>query len=270
MTMRVVALVAGVVACAATVMARRDCNQPIGLIKGRVIDQTNGQPVPDTLVTLSGSNPARRIVVGAGGLFEFSSLPAGSYGLLASRPGYLPSSAGQRSPTGIGRPIAISTGADQADIVVPLWKAGSIAGSVMTASFDSPDAGVEGPRAAAHAGRRILAMDRRSRLHVGRSRALSPEQPHARRLSGRGQARPGSGNTPADGLAHGQCGIGGRRHGGRRLDRRRNAPTLRTGTCLPRRQPTMRPRPRRARRLLPCQPARHGRASTCECDRDTA
>jgi hypothetical protein len=85
MTMRVVALVAGVVACAATVMARQTVT-PIGLIKGRVIDQTNGQPVPDTLVTLSGSNPARRIVVGAGGLFEFSSLPAGSYGCRPAGP----------------------------------------------------------------------------------------------------------------------------------------------------------------------------------------
>ena len=141
MTMRVVALVAGVVACAATMTARQAVT-PAGLIKGQVIDQANGQPVPGTLVTLSGSNPARRIVVGAGGRFEFGALPAGSYGLQAGRPGYLPSSAGQRSPTGTGRPIVISNAADQADVVMPMWRTGSIAGAVMTAA-SIPLTGVE-------------------------------------------------------------------------------------------------------------------------------
>jgi len=141
MTMRVVALVTGVVACAATVTARQALT-PAGLIKGQVIDQANGQPVPGTLVTLSGGNPARRIVVGAGARFEFSSLPPGSYGLQASRPGYLPSSAGQRSPTGTGRTIVISNGADRADVVMPMWRTGSIAGSVITAA-SIPLTGVE-------------------------------------------------------------------------------------------------------------------------------
>jgi hypothetical protein len=152
MTMRVVALVAGVVACAAAVTARQAVTPAgLGLIKGQVVDEANRQPVAGTLVTLTGGNPARRIVVGAGGRFEFSSLPVGTYGLLASRPGYLPSSAGQRSPTGTGRPIAIANGADQADIVVPMWKAGSIAGSVMTTA-SMPLTGVE-----VHALQRALA-----------------------------------------------------------------------------------------------------------------
>src|SRR5579864_3408394 len=141
MTMRVVALVAGVAACAATVTARQAA-APAGLIKGQVIDQTSGQPVPGTLVTLSGSNPARRIVVGAGGLLAFGSLPAGSYALLASRPGYLPSSAGQRSPTGTGRPIVIANGADETDVMLSMWRTGSIAGSVMTTA-SIPLTGVE-------------------------------------------------------------------------------------------------------------------------------
>jgi hypothetical protein len=152
MTMRVVALVTGVLACAAAVTARQAVGPSgLGLIKGQVVDEANGQPVPGALVTLTGSNPARRIVVGAGGKFEFSALPAGSYGLQANRPGYLPSSAGQRSPIGPGQPIAISNGADRADIVVPMWKAGSIAGSVMTTA-SMPLTGVE-----VHALQRTLA-----------------------------------------------------------------------------------------------------------------
>jgi hypothetical protein len=143
MKMRVVVLVAGVVACAATMTARQVVAPAgLGMIKGQVIDEANGQPVPGTLITLSGSNPARRIVVGAGGLFEFGSLPGGSYGLQASRPGYLPSSAGQRSPAGAGRPIVISNGADRADVVMQMWRTGSIAGSVMTAA-SIPLTGVE-------------------------------------------------------------------------------------------------------------------------------
>ena len=143
MTMRVVALVAGVLACAVAVTARQAVMPDgLGLIKGQVVDEANGRPVPGTVVTLNGSSPARRIIVGAGGLFEFDALPAGSYGLQASRPGYLPSIAGQRSPTGTGRPIVISNGADHADVVVRMWRTGSIAGSVMTAA-SIPLTGVE-------------------------------------------------------------------------------------------------------------------------------
>jgi hypothetical protein len=150
MTMRVVVLVTGVLACVSP-MAARQAVAPMGLIRGQVVDQVNGQPVPGTLVTLSGANPARRVVVGAGGLFEFDALPAGSYGLQANRPGYLPSSAGQRVPTGLGRPIVISTDAERADVVVPMWKTGSIAGSVITTT-SIPLTGVE-----VHALERMLA-----------------------------------------------------------------------------------------------------------------
>jgi hypothetical protein len=152
MTMRVVALVTSVVACSAAVAGRQAVTPPgviTGVIKGQVVDAANGQPVPGALVTLS-SNPARRVVVSAGGLFEFSSLPTGAYGLLANRPGYLPTSAGQRSPTGVGRPIVIS-GPERADVVLLMWRAGSIAGSVMTAA-SMPLTGVE-----VHALQRTLA-----------------------------------------------------------------------------------------------------------------
>jgi hypothetical protein len=152
MTLRVVALVTGVVAYTAAAAARQAVAPVgVGFINGQVVDQANGQPVSGTLVTLSGGNPARRVVVGAGGLFEFGSLPAGSYGLQANRPGYLPSSASQRSPTGIGRPIVISSDAERADVVVPMWRTGSISGSVITTA-SIPLTGVE-----VHALQRMLA-----------------------------------------------------------------------------------------------------------------
>jgi hypothetical protein len=148
MTMRVVALAIAVMACSAAV-ATRQAGTPAGVIKGQVVDAASGQPVPGALVTLS-SNPARRVVVGAGGHFEFTSLPAGAYALLANRPGYLPSSAGQRSPGGVGRPIVISV-VEPTDVVLPMWKTGSIAGSVMTTA-SIPLVGVE-----VHALQRTLA-----------------------------------------------------------------------------------------------------------------
>lgn len=141
MTLRVVAFVTGVVACA-TAVAARQALAPVGVIKGQVVDEANGRPVPGAWVTLSGGTPARRVVVGPGGLFEFGSLPAGAYGLQANRPGYLPTSAGQHSPTGSGQPVVISDGSERADIVLPMWTMGSIAGSVMTTE-GSPLTGVE-------------------------------------------------------------------------------------------------------------------------------
>jgi hypothetical protein len=150
MTWRVVAFVTGVVGCTVAAAAKQAV-APAGVIKGQVVDEANGQPVSGAWVTLSGGTPIRRVVVGPGGLFEFGSLPAGAYGLQANRPGYLPTSAGQRSPTGPGQPVVISDGSNRADIVLPLWKSGSIAGTVMT-SESSPLTGVE-----VHALQRTLA-----------------------------------------------------------------------------------------------------------------
>lgn len=150
MTLRVAALVTGVVVCT-TAVAARQAVAPAGVIKGQVIDEANGRPMAGAWVTLSGSTPPRRVVVGPGGLFEFGSLPPGAYGLQANRPGYLSTSAGQRSPTGSGRPVVIADGSERADIVLPMWRTGSIAGSVMTTE-SSPLTGVE-----VHALQRTLA-----------------------------------------------------------------------------------------------------------------
>lgn len=114
----------------------------VGAIRGRVADQSTGQPLPDALVTLSGGSGVERLVVGADGAFEFTGLPVGNYAVRAERPGYLAANAGEGIPGGAGRPINLSVARPAATLVVSMWKAGAIDGVVTTAGAD-PSPGAE-------------------------------------------------------------------------------------------------------------------------------
>lgn len=141
---RALAVLLGVVAVGPFLLAQT--GQPFdGVIRGRVADQTTGQPLPDALVTLSGGNPVRRIVVGADGAFRFTGLTPGNYTVRAERPGYLPLNAGEGTPAGAGRPVSVSTAQPATNLVLSMWKTGSIDGVVTTAgAVPIPGAEVHG------------------------------------------------------------------------------------------------------------------------------
>jgi hypothetical protein len=120
------------------------------VVSGRVVDRATGQPVPEAIVTLGGGNPVQRVVASATGSFAFHAVADGAYVVRADRPGYLPASAGQRTPSGGGDTIAVGAGQPAAEIVVSLWRAGSIGGSVVDES-GAPMTGVE-----VHALQRLL------------------------------------------------------------------------------------------------------------------
>src|SRR5689334_13100587 len=69
-----------------------------GLIAGQVLDG-NGAAVTDALVTLQRPGAPDRVVVDSRGRFVFRNLPAGAFGIVAVRPGYLGGAFDQRVAT---------------------------------------------------------------------------------------------------------------------------------------------------------------------------
>jgi len=121
-----------------------------GIITGQVID-AQGAPIGDALVTLAGRGGAPdRVVVDPGGRFIFRNLPAGAFGIVASRPGYIGGAFGQTEPTNPARPIEMTDGQTLPNVSLRLWKGGAIAGTVL-GEANEPVGGVE-----MHAMRRSL------------------------------------------------------------------------------------------------------------------
>ena len=110
---------------------------------------TTKQPVGGAVVTLSiGALPAvptgpappppapaatRRgvAVANADGRFVFRDVPAGTFSLAATRNGYAAGAFGRRRPNGPSRTFALADGARITDALVPMWKLGAIAGTIL-------------------------------------------------------------------------------------------------------------------------------------------
>ena len=142
-----VVLAAGLAASVIRLAARPAAPVPAdptaaNIVSGRVVDRATGQPVPDAIVTLGGGNPVQRVVASATGTFSFRAVADGAYVVRADHPGYLPASAGQRTPTGGGDTIVVSSRQPSPEIVVSLWRAGSIAGTVID-EREAPVTGVD-------------------------------------------------------------------------------------------------------------------------------
>lgn len=113
-----------------------------GAISGVVTDGSTGTPIEGVLVGLSGGGAVvgqaaaswPRQVTDNKGRFIFTDLPAGSYSLGASRPGYLPG--GYRRVPGIGGPVQTSIQLSLADGHwfteghIKLWKPVAISGTI--------------------------------------------------------------------------------------------------------------------------------------------
>jgi len=103
-----------------------------GVIAGRVVEADSTRPVPEAIVTLSGSATGeRRVMVDDQGRFAFANLPVGQYELVAEQFGYLRSAYGRHRPEGAPIPIPISDGQRVLDASISMWRFASITGRVL-------------------------------------------------------------------------------------------------------------------------------------------
>ena len=119
-----------------------------GLMVGRVVDAATGRPIGGAIVTLqgtSGAAVARRsstmpqpdagrqppILTGTDGYFVFRGLPTGAFTIGATKPGYADGASGRRRPGGPSQAVTLEAGERVGDVVVRLWKHGSLSGSVV-------------------------------------------------------------------------------------------------------------------------------------------
>ena len=131
------------------------------VVAGRVIDGDTGLPIANALVAARGGRrpisesflsagfianqamlgslgpryvvdaSAATLVTGSTGQFIVRDIPAGPVFVQATAPGYLVGSAGQARPRGLTRDLRVKEGQHVNDLVVRLWKAGSISGTVL-------------------------------------------------------------------------------------------------------------------------------------------
>jgi protocatechuate 3,4-dioxygenase beta subunit len=123
-----------------------------GILVGRVLDATADTPIANVIVAISGAPLPRAINVltDAQGRFLFRSVPKGTFTLRATIGGngyapsgfmvtggglqigpYLSGGFGQRRPGGLLQALDVDDAARISDVVIKLWKGGSIDGTVI-------------------------------------------------------------------------------------------------------------------------------------------
>ena len=89
----------------------RDARATTGtaVIRGRVIDATNGTPLRKAMVRVLGAElrESRSAMTDADGRYEFSDLPAGQFNVSANKAGYLDIGFGQSAPFEMGKPLKV-------------------------------------------------------------------------------------------------------------------------------------------------------------------
>jgi hypothetical protein len=115
---------------------------PAGLVLGQVVDAQTGRAIGRSVVTLAGGRgpealvlpgqaAPQQVLADADGRFVFRSLAAGSYTFSASAAGYLAGSYGQRRAEGAGQPFDLQEGQRTGDVIIRLWPAATIGGTVV-------------------------------------------------------------------------------------------------------------------------------------------
>ena len=105
-----------------------------GLIVGQVIEAGSNRPVPEAIVSLTGSGPTvdprdrgRRVMADVEGRFFFGDLSPGRYTLRAQKAGYPQNSYGPRAPDS----IQLTEGERRGDATIVLWKYATLSGTVV-------------------------------------------------------------------------------------------------------------------------------------------
>jgi hypothetical protein len=107
---------------------------PTGLLMGVVLDAGDQRPVPHAEVSLGGAPAAvqdTRVLADADGRFVFLDLPAGTYSIAATKPGYADGALGRRRALGPSQSITLGDAERVADLEIPLWRFGAITGRVV-------------------------------------------------------------------------------------------------------------------------------------------
>jgi hypothetical protein len=112
-----------------------------GLIVGQVIEAGSNRPVPEAIVSLTGSGATvdprdrgRRVMADAEGRFFFGDLSPGTYTLRAQKAGYPQNSYGPRQPPLSGAApdsIQLAEGERRGDATIVLWKYATLSGTVV-------------------------------------------------------------------------------------------------------------------------------------------
>ena len=107
-----------------------------GIIAGRAVDVDTNRPIEEAIVTLTGPNVSRRVMVDEQGRFVFANLPAGKYSLDADQFGYLTGSYGRWVPEGSRGSIEISDGQRTLDATIVMYRYAAITGRVVDHAGD--------------------------------------------------------------------------------------------------------------------------------------
>jgi protocatechuate 3,4-dioxygenase beta subunit len=118
--------------------ASADANDQLATIAGTVLSANTGEPLKKAHVDLSqkgteSDDPNKdpfSATTDAAGHFSIDKIPAGSYDLVVSRAGYLPSHYGQDKPDKPGATLSLATGQKIADLLFRLNRMGIITGRV--------------------------------------------------------------------------------------------------------------------------------------------
>ena len=116
-----------------------------GLIVGKVVYAGTETPLPGSIVVLSGGPivaPGIRALTDRGGRFVFRRVPKGTYTVVAHKGGHIPGAYGRRRPDGPFQQLELADGQRVGSIVVPIWKGGSISGTLTDENGD-PVVGVQ-------------------------------------------------------------------------------------------------------------------------------
>jgi hypothetical protein len=116
-------------------------NQPMktgaGVIFGQVTEGDSNRTVPGAIVTINMPNvQPLRVMADAQGRFGFRDLPAGSFNITVLRPGWVAGAYGRTRPGGPGLPLVLADGERVSGVVLPIWRFGSITGTVVDESGD--------------------------------------------------------------------------------------------------------------------------------------
>jgi hypothetical protein len=130
--------IGGLVAAAVGASSQERADQPpgpgTGRVTGRVITAVGGRPIADAIVELHGwpnERPVLRTATDKTGRFQFEKLPAGRYGLVASKRGlFLETRYRQRDPESAGESVSMTEG-QHVDVEIRMPRAGVIAGRVL-------------------------------------------------------------------------------------------------------------------------------------------
>jgi hypothetical protein len=114
-----------------------------GVITGQVVDAA-GKPVGAAIVEIHGAQPVNqpRILTAGDGRFAFRGLltPA-TVSIIVTKMGYAPGAIGRRRPGGTPQDLELNDARKTADVVVRVWKYGTIAGT-LTDEAGEPVVGV--------------------------------------------------------------------------------------------------------------------------------